>query len=430
MRRTVSVLLSTGVLFVLAVSLRLDARADETPLPLPISLEDVELLPVHELEWARLLGEHRALVTRLMFLGARVEKVYGHLEAREDKQDAGSRKLLAEIARIREQLRPHLVRLLELLRPLGIDEEVLRVLEDTPRGACRVERQAMRVALHVPRLTTRQREILSPLVPAAEGALLALDRLRDREGIDESVLDADTRALQKRFWRVVDATLDRDQRAALRRRLPTKMAKHTDLFAHLYTLPGLTVSQGTRLKAVLVELEQAAVPDQAVAARVDARLAREELAGGERARLEREKQAAEERTLALFVEGWTEGMAVLNPEQRAELAALPPLLAAGERPGDLEAWLEAIEPTPAQQPALQALFVKYGPVQGQMLQRLARVALLEEGSGPDSPQREMAEILGAQAWAEALVEARKAAHEIVIDVLTAEQLLGWVLAGA
>ena len=35
------------------------------------------------------------LVTRLMFLGKRLEKIHGHLAAREDKQDAGSRKLLA-----------------------------------------------------------------------------------------------------------------------------------------------------------------------------------------------------------------------------------------------------------------------------------------------------------------------------------------------
>ena len=54
---------------------------------------------------------------------------------------------------------------------------------------------------------------------------------------------------------------------------------------------------------------------------------------------------------------------------------------------------------------------------------------MEEGFGPDAPQQEMAEVLKAQAYAEALVEARKAAHEIVRDVLTPEQLLGWVLGG-
>ena len=64
-----------------------------------------------------------------------------------------------------------------------------------------------------------------------------------------------------------------------------------------------------------------------------------------------------------------------------------------------------------------------------MLQGLARAALMEEGFGPDAPQQEMAQVLEAQAYAEALVEARRAAHEIVLDVLTPEQLLGWVLGG-
>ena len=404
------------------------AHADEVRAPLPIALEDIELLPVHEVEWAQLLHEHRDVVTRLMFLGERIKKVYGHLQAREDKQDGGSLKLIEQIQRIREDLRPHLTRLLELIRPFGIDEHVLQVLADAPRGERRIERQAMRVVLQVPRLTSRQRELLAPLAGRVEGALLALEHLRGRDGVDESVLDVEQLALQKRYWRVVDATLDRDQRVALRRRLPKDMAKYADLFAVLYTLPGLTAPQGTRLKALLVELEQAAAPDQAVVARVQARLA-EGVEGAERARLEREKQAAEGRNVALYVRVWAEGLAVLTPDQRAELAAVPPLLTVQERPGDLEVWLQAFELTPAQQTQMHDLFVRYGPVKGRMLQRLARAALMADGFGPDAPQQEMAETMKAQAYAEALAEARKAAHEIVRDVLTTEQIQGWVLGG-
>lgn len=404
------------------------ARAEEPASPLPVALEDLELLPVHEAEWAQLLDGHREVVVRLMFLGERARKVWSHLEAREDPQDAGSRKLHAQIARVREDLRSPLLRLLELVRPFGVDEEVLRVLDDTPDGPRRIERQALRVVLHVPRLTESQRALLVPLAHRTEGALVALEHLRGR--IDEGVLDADQLALQKRFWRVVDAALDRGQRVALRRRLPKEMAKIPDLFAVLYTLPGLAPSQATRLKALLVELEQSAAPDQAIVARFAARVAEEGVSGVERGRLEREKQAAEMRNVARFARAWKAGQEILTPNQRAELASVPPLLSVQERPGDLKAWLAAFDLDAAQRGRLRAVWARHGSAKGRMLQELARAALMAEGFGPDSPQQETVEILRAQAYAEALVEARRAAHEIVDEVLTVEELLAWVLGGA
>ena len=124
------------------------------------------------------------------------------------------------------------------------------------------------------------------------------------------------------------------------------MAKYADLFAALYTLPGLTAPQATRLKALLVELEQAAAPGPGDGEPRRRPARRGAVEGSERARLGLEKQEAGARNVALYVRTWAEGQAVLTPEQRAELAAVPPLLSVQERPGDLQVWLAEIAPTP------------------------------------------------------------------------------------
>lgn len=422
MRRALPVLLPC--LLLASMPSALPARAGETPPA--VALEDLELLPVQEVEWAALMHEHRDLMLRLLFLGHRLERLHEHLASRPDPGDAGGDKLRAWIDRVRERARPLLDELLAHLRDLGVDDEVLGVLDETPRGALRVPRQGLRVVLHVPGLTAAQRRLFERLVPATEGALLAHVALRAKTGADD--LADEILALQERFWRVVDATLDREQRAALRRRLPTRLTKVPDLLTELYTLPGLTVSQAARLKSLLVALQQDAAPDQAVVQRVEARLAAgAEPSPAERMRLDREKQDAETRNLTRFLDAWHEARALLTADQRAELAALPPLLAAGERPGDLAAWVRELSPTPDQAGALAAWRRRAGPVKGRMVQELVRAALVERDSGADSPQRETAAFLRAQAWGEALHAARRAAHELLTGVLNHEQIVDWVL---
>ena len=85
-----NLLLPVVVLLLVPALLPPDVSAEEER-PLPIALENVELLPIQEIEWGVVACEHPELVTRLMVLGKRLERVAGHLEAREDPADAGSR---------------------------------------------------------------------------------------------------------------------------------------------------------------------------------------------------------------------------------------------------------------------------------------------------------------------------------------------------
>ncbi len=406
------------------------AAAEESSLSLPVSLDKIELLPIREIEWAILLREHPDLVKRLMFLGSRLEKIHGHLLARSDPQDAGSRKLQQEIVRIASALAPHLDRLLAAVEPLGIDDEVLSALEAAPTGPKRAERYGVRIVGTLPDAVPSRRALLDRLVPAVDAALLTLEVTRRRFEDDPDLqvrLDAEMRAVQKRFWRVIDSTLDRDERIWVRRRLPTELAKMADFFGHLYTLPDLEVSQASRLKSILVRIDAEAAPDKAVEARAKARLAEGGLSDAERARVEQEKQEAEARNIDRFLDAWREGLAVMTEDQRQAFDSILPLLTPQDRPGDLEVLIGEIELTEAQYPLLADLHRRYGPVKGRLTQELAKVALLEEKYGPDSPQRETMDVMKAQAFAEALVDARKAARELFLDVLTPDQVTAWVL---
>ena len=59
----------------------------------------------------------------------------------------------------------------------------------------------------------------------------------------------------QRFWQLVDCTLTRDQRFWICRRLPRRMRQKSQAVEHLCALPGLTPSQGSRIRALLPEME-------------------------------------------------------------------------------------------------------------------------------------------------------------------------------
>jgi hypothetical protein len=436
-----SVLLLPALLLLVCFLWTGAAVADEaSPAVAP---EDIALLPLDETEWLRVSRDRPDLIQRLQLLGKRAERVKAHLASRADPNDAGSRKLAAELVRIRDAFAPLIAELLDVVRPLGIDDAVLASLRDAPQGPMREERQAVRLVLRVPELTDDQRRLHARLGPAVEGALVGLRiqkrRLQELVAHEEEGLDADTirramaqldaqaEALQKRFWRVVDATLDPAQRVALRRRLPTKLTKLRDALGHLFLLPGLTTSQGARLQSLLVRMDAESAADKALIARIQAQFAEGDLSGPERRDLQRQKREADARQADLLLASVEEGRAILTPEQYAAFRAVPPMLTAQERGADLKDVLDAIALRPDQVEALREIRREYGPVRGEMMQRMAAIALQAEEYGPDSPQREMMQMMRYQVFADGLAAARAAAAELFREVLTPDQVMGWVL---
>ncbi len=413
--------------FVLVLLAATPARAERTA----FRLEDLEVLPVHDLEWGVLLLEHPQLVVRVQLLAERAKKLATHLAARDDAEDAGSRQLKRSLAQLAEQMKPSMAALREALRPLGVTDAVWDVVHDAPRGRMRVERHAMRLALDAPGVAPDVRTLHQRLIATTEGALLGLDHLRGRMPKDDAAaraaIDASMQEIRIRFWRVMDATLDRSQRTYLRRRLPNEIAKPADLLGHVFLLPGLTPTQMTRLKALLVQLEAESAPDTATIQRVNARLAVPDLAAAERSRLEREKRAAERGSIQRAVRIWRDGLALLDAEQAAELLALPPFLSAQARVGELETDLKRIAWHPDQEARLKAFIRRHAGIKGRMVQQLGVAEIKARAAGPDGPQQDAVEMTRYRAYADALTAARIAVHELFTDLLDDEQVIRWVL---
>jgi hypothetical protein len=439
MTRPALVLLAT-TLFALGAGRA--SRAEDVPVR-ELTPEDVALLPLDQVEWLLLVRDHSPLIEEIQDLGRRAERTMAHLARREDSQDAGGRKLAGELARLRERFRPLLDGLREAIRPLGVDEDVLSVLDGAPTGARREERQAVRVVLRVPDLSARARALHAALGPAVEGALLALEASRRRvaalavrEGWpaevrtrSEALLEEQVARTMKRYWRVVDATLDDEQRVALRRRLPTRVAVRGEPIGHLFLLPDLEPAQGARLKALLHRLEQEAAPDQAAIARVDRALGTGDLTGARRRELGREKAEAEARQAELLLGVVAEGREILTARQWRAWLAVPPLLTAAERAGDLKEVLAEVELTPAQAAAVAELGRRFGPAQGRLSQRLAAIEMerASRAMGEESPERTALEVRAYQAYAEGLEAARAAARILFGEVMATEQVIAWVV---
>ena len=297
----------------------------------------------------------------------------------------------------------------------------------------RVERHAMRLPLLLDGVGPRVRALHARLVPATEGALLALrgarDELPDAATDARASLEQRMQRIRTRFWRVLDATLDRDQRTALRRRLPGPVAKPVDLLSHVFLLPDLAPAQAARLKSLLVRVEAESAPDAAAVQRIEARLGDTGLDAATRAALEREKRATQRRSLERAVQVWRDGVSLLTEEQRAELVALPPYLSAQARVGDLEHDLARIEWRPEQQASLDAFVRRHAGLKGRMVQQLAIAERRARDAGPDGPRREEVEMMRYRAYADALRSARGAVHELFTDLLEPDQVLVWVLDG-
>lgn len=291
----------------------------------------------------------------------------------------------------------------------------------------------MRLPLLLSGVSPHIRGLHARLIPATEGALLAL--LRHRERLPESadalrgLVDTQIAEIRIRFWRVLDASLDLEHRIQLRRRLPGAVAKPVDLLGHVFLLPDLTPSQRARLKALLVRIEAESGPDTATVQRVVRRLAAPDVDAKERRELEKARQAAEHRGLVRALELRRDGLAILTPQQAAELDGLPPYLSAQARVGDLEQDLANFDWRPAQKPTLGAFLKRHGGLKGRMVQQLGIAELKARAAGPDGPALEAVEMMRHEAYAEVLESARGAVRELFTEVLDQDQVIRWVVNG-
>jgi hypothetical protein len=430
------------------------AVADEPPAPAPSPVEgpvpspvegfdpqDYALLPISDIQREYVMRDHPHLATRLQILGNRAQRVTGHLRERNDPQDEGSKRLLAELERLRGQFAPLTAELRRVLSGYGVEPDAFDRIRTAPKGPFREERYAHALVLAAPDVDPASRAILERLVAEVDGALVALAargrRLeRKVDGVDgetarslreEASVDADVQGIERRFWRTVDVLLDPPARRWVRRYLPSKLTKYADVLGHLYRLSGLTTSQGSKLKALLVELDAEGAADGAAVQRADQRLKESGVPDAERKALEAEKAAAARRASDLRISTFERGMAILTPDQVAELKAIPPVVTSADRLENPKEIVERMDLTPEQVAALAALRARYEGEKRRVEAEVAKVAGLQGEYGPDSPQQEnmMMAYVGIQSRVQGVI--REATREIFVTILRPEQVSGWVL---
>ena len=203
------------------------------------------------------------------------------------------------------------------------------------------------------------------------------------------------------------------------------MTKVANAIEHLYALPGLTASQGTRLKSILTEMEAEMAPDQALVKRNQTFMRK---AGkDEKKALQKENQAAYTRLQDLQLYASTAMKEVLTEAQYQAYLAIPPNISNNERKQRAKRLLEGLPFSAEQELAYKGLEREYRQKGREIQKRVRDIQRKGSDYGPDSPQMGMMQMEMAGAAAEGQVLQREAMGRLFIDVLTHDQISGWVL---
>jgi hypothetical protein len=436
----------TRVLILLALSVGLilhpaHAAADEQGGTPPLGARDLELLPLNKLERYELARAEPELALRLATLVKRAEKLRALRAERADPTDAAGRALASQLRAVQEELAPLLAVVVEKARPHGLDDALLRHLARAPDGPLRVTRYALGLVLAEEGLPEGPRALLADVLPRVEGALLALEGERRRLGADKAgaslapesgrVLDAALRArlarIEKRAWRLVDYVVPEAVRAAANRRLPTPYQEREGIVQHLYALPDLTVAQGARIKALLTEVEAESAPEAAAIRRSEARLREEGLDEAVRRALRADLDAAQERAMALQRHALDTARTILTGAQWQALEAIPPRVGPGDRKETSVQLLAGVALDDAQRARLDTLRAGLADARREFQERRIAVAARAAAYGPDSPQMAGMQMEMANVEAQGNVVQRAFNGRLLIELLSPEQVLAWVV---
>jgi hypothetical protein len=405
-----------------------------------LELAYLDLLPLGEFEREDFRKAHPELSKRLQSFASRISGLEKKLQGTGEKDAEVAQKLRAEIAGLRAEANAPLAELRDELLAHGLTDGMLVQMAAAPRGEGRVERYSHQLVLLLEGLDSRQRAIFERVVPEIDGAYLAAEALKDRtelalkqSGLEKRELQGvlygfrrQTNVVETRFWRLVDYVLTDDQKAALWEMLPTRMRRHATPEEHVYELPGLEPSQGARVKSLVTEIQAESAPDQALVDRT--RLAQKDRTLGkpERLALLAEQRDANQRLQALRRFAHEATLEILTDEQIHAMKAIPPRVSINDRRRDGRRVFEGMTFSAAQQDGMARLR-KEGREAAEAYRERVRALQKETGEvGPDSPQMMMMEMMSASARGEALAMQRVLLGRAFREILTPDQVSGWV----
>jgi hypothetical protein len=407
----------------------------------PLQQGRMDLLPFDDIQLQDFNKENGVLLSRTRALQRRVESLAKKYRKRKNKNDKEGKKLLHDIRRLRIQITALHVPITEALLAAGVDAPLIAYMNKAPTGARRAQRYAYGLVLLLPDLDADQRALFERATSQVEAAEFAIQAQKERTALAlaqtklekpeqrqiAGTFDRQLRLIEQRYWQLTDYALSEPQRAQLWRWLPRAVKRKSQPVEHLYALPDLTPSQGTRLRALLTEVEHESSPDNATVKRVNAELRKKGLAADERTALTKERQQAYQRLSELRRYGAKATREILTDAQWLAYEAVPPRVSANDRKANYRRVLEGWTPDAAQAKRIKALSADMRKAQREIRKRTADLARQRADYGADSPQMAgmQMEMQGMQA--EGQRHQRAYVGRIFTEVMTDEQVSRWLM---
>jgi hypothetical protein len=313
----------------------------------------------------------------------------------------------------------------------GLTPEQVQRLVAMPRGPLRFERYAHMVVLEVA-------PALDRYVAAADAAqaVIAAQRERLLQGLDDKVMRAriestcgdQTRAIERRFWRVAWHLMTPEQMRAAHELFPPRYQQYPDLPQQLQTLPDLTASQSVRIRSLFAEAESENAADQAEVRRIATELHNPALKQEEKNALYRSNGAAYGR-MGQRNNAMVDAIhALLTKEQLDALHARPPYLGPGEflqPPWNLVGDLRL---TPGQEAALKKIEQESNKERGEI--KMPNMAMMMQEIGAESPQMMAVEAARQGVRGQIADVYRETGKKVFTEVLTPTQACDWIVGPA
>ena len=410
----------------------------------PVVRTSIDMLP------ARIERETKQKLYRAFYgaqrplnrINQRLRQIGGALK----KKPTGNalQKLRAERTRLQKRIPPLYAKMFKRFSEAGLDDADIKRLRRMPRGVLRDERYNHSLVLEAPDLTEVQRKLLTHCVASINAAQRALHvQHKYVQGVMKELEPTVRRQLngsfsnqrnqmERRFWKIAYYALTPLQMTAIRKNFSPRYGYIPQVEQQMYLLPDMSSSQATRIRALFREHESETTADIAEQRRLGRALRNRDkkIDKAERTALQMQAKECNERLYQLR-QGFRKALkASITEEQLAALHSRAPMLNVGDLYQGLRKPIGEMKPSAAQNRRVAALRKELQQEQQKVRKELGREMGDMRGAdiGPESPQQMTMQMMQRRTQAKNLALSRTTGHEVVLEVLTTDQIGNWIVA--
>lgn len=408
----------------------------------PVVRTSIDMLP------ARIERETKQKLYRAFYgtrgqinrINQRLRQIGGALKKKPTGEEL--KKLRAERTRLQKRIPALYGDMFKRFSEAGLDDADIKRLRRMPRGVLRDERYNHRLVLEAPDLTDAQRKLLWKCTASIDAAQRALHvQYKYFQGATKQLeptlrrqlngsFNTQRQQMERRFWKIAYYALTPVQMTAIRKHLSPRYGNIPQLEQQMYLLPDMSSSQATRIRALFREHESETAADIAEQRRFGKALRDRKIDKAARGALQTQAKECNERLYGLR-QGFRKALkASLNKEQLAALHSRAPLLNVGDLYQGLRKPITEMAPSAAQNRRIATLRKELQSEQRKVRQKLGREmgGMRDADIGPESPQQMTMQMMQRRTQAKSLALVRATGHQVVIEVLTADQVSNWIVA--